>query len=450
MKANQTLRNLITACIFLSLICQCFSQCPTREYFYSSETELPWASCFVYHPAGSKIRIPFLPALFNNQAPFGTSCFTKDIILDLKLVFIGDGKVLLPDFDPYSNIDASGKAVLIFTFFPDTINKKVKDKVEIFDCINQAVKHGASAVIIADFNPIPNSYKLTKDFVNTDIPMIVIDKKGTNNILQSAGINPEELYNQWMLTGKFTPQELICNIKIDMKGRFKQLEKSNFIYYYPFESFNPKDIKDLSEENDRSVDFLVNLFKEMGLKWDKTLTVYFPGYDIKSFYTLHCGRGLANGMGVFMVLENTHQEYRLIVHENAHKLFSDNLGNNTSFISEGIGMYAEAEATDKTANHRITLDFLKQHRLFPLETMMNFNIGQIPEETVVGYPAAGSFIGFIIDVYGQELFKKLYIHNHNTSEDKIARWNNVYGKTIQDLEIEWHKWLLSKASNQVK
>lgn len=411
---------------------------------------MPWANCFVYQAGGSKIKIPFLPAIFNNQAPFGTSCFTKDIALDLKLVFIGDGKVLLPDFDAYSNIDATGKAVLICTYFPDTINKKLKDKVEIFECINMAVKHGAKAVVIADFNPIPNSYKLSKDFVNTDIPLIVIDKKGVNKILQSAGINPEELYNQWMLTGKFTPQELICNLKIDMKGRFKQLEKSNFTYYYPFESFNPKDIEVLSKDNDRSVDFLVDLFKEMGLKWNKTLTVYFPGYDIKSFYTLHCGRGLANEMGVFMVLENKHQEYRLIVHENAHKLFSDNLGNNTSFISEGIGMFSEAEATDKMVNHRTTLNYLKQHKLFPLDKMMNFNIGQNPEETVVGYPAAGSFIGFIIDVYGKEKFKELYIHKYSSDEDKIARWNNVYGKTIQDLESEWHKWLLSKASNQVK
>jgi len=447
MKTTQTLKNLTTAFIFLSIICQSFSQCPDREYYYSPETDLPWASCYVYHAGGSKTKIPFLPAIYNKQAPQGTSCFTKDIALDLRMVFVGDGKVLAPDYDPYKNIDFTGKAVLICTFFPDTLNKKIKDKVETFDCINQAVKHGASAVVIADFNQSPYNYRFGEEYVNKEIPLIVIDKRGADKILHSAGKNPEELYNQWMLTGKFTPQELICNIKIDLKGRFNHLEKSNFTYYYPFESFNPNDIEALSEENDRSVDFLIGLFEKMELKWDETMTVYFPGYDIKSFYTLHCGRGLANEMGVFMVLENTRQEYKLIVHENAHKLFSDNLGDNTSFISEGIGMYSEAEATDKMANHITTLNYLKQQKLFPLERMMNFNIGQIPEETAIGYPAAGSFIGFIIDVYGMELFKKLYMHKHSTVEDRRARWNNVYGKTLEDLELEWHKWLLSVPPN---
>lgn len=439
------LKRFIVIICFLGFFCLGFPQCPSREYYYSPETDLPWASCFVYHTGGSKAKIPFLPAIYNNQAPIGTSCFTKDIDLDLKVIFAGDGKVF-PGNNPYSDIDASGKAVLLYTHFPDTVNKKIKDKTEIFDCINQAVKNGAVAVIIADFYENPYNYKFSKENLITEAPVIVINKKGADRIMQSAGMNPEELYKEWMLTGKFTSSELICRIRISMKGRFNHLETSNFNYYYPQESFNPDEIETLSEENDRAVDFLQGLFKGMGLKWDKSMTVYFPGFDIKSFYTLHCGRGLANDKGVFMVLGNTRQEYRLIVHENAHKLFSDNLGENTSFVSEGIGMYSEAQATDKMANHRKTLSYLKQDRLFPLEKMMNFNIGQIPEETAIGYPGAGSFIGFIIEAYGIESFKKLYSHKFGTDAERTARWNNVYGKTINNLESEWHKWLLSEVN----
>ena len=448
MKTVHVLKNLTTTFFALGIIYQGFSQCPTIEYYYSPETDLPWAKCFVYHSGGSRSKIPFLPAIYNQLAPFGTLNFTKDIDLDLKLVFIGDGKVLIPDYDPYGKINVLGKAVLIFTHFPDSLNKEIKDKVETYDCINQAIAHGANAVIVADFNRIPYNYRFSKKYVDTEIPVIVIDRKGADRIFQSAGINPEELYNKWMTTGEFTSRQLICNIKIDMKGRFNHLEKSNFTYYYPFESFDQNDIETLSKDNDRAIDFLIGLFGEMGLKWEKTLTVYFPGYDIKTFYTLHCGRGLANAIGVFMVLENTRQEYRLIVHENAHKLFSDNLGDNTSFISEGIAMYAEAEATDKMANHISTLNYLKQQRLFPLENMMNFNIGQFPEETAVAYPASGSFVGFIIEVYGMDSFKRLYLHKYDTNNDRMSRWNDVYGKTIGNLELEWHKWLFSKVSVQ--
>jgi hypothetical protein len=438
-KGTKGVMKLTTTILFLGIICQSFSQCPDREYFYSAETDLPWASCFVYHTGGSKTKIPFLPAIYDNQAPFGTSFFTKDIDLDLKIIFAGDGKVLEPDLNPYKNIDAAGKAVMIFNSFPDTLNKSIKDKISIPDCINQAITHGAKAVIIADFNQIPYNYRVSKENVITEIPVIVIDRKGADKILQSAGRNPEKLYNEWKSTGNFTPEELICQIKIKMKGRFNHVTKSNFSYYYPDESFDKKSIEVLSEENDKAVDFLTELYKEMELKWDKTVTVYFPGFDIKSFYTLHCGRGLANEKGVFMVLDTTRKEFKLIVHENSHKLFYNNLGGNTSFISEGIGMYSEAEATNKRSNHITTLNFLKEQKLFPLEKMMNFDIGRIPGETVIGYPASGSFIGFIIEIYGMETFKKLYLH-----KDKITRWVSIYGKSLNELEAEWHNWLLSE------
>ncbi len=450
MKVIQALKNLTTALFSLGIICQGFSQCPDREYYYSAETEIPWASCYVYQAGGSRIKIPFLPAVYDKKAPFGTFCFTKDIALDLKIIFAGDGKVSDPDYNPYSDIDATGKAVLICANFPDTLNKETKSKIGIPDCLNQAIKHGAKAVVIADFNEVPFSYKISQEYLDMEIPVIVIDKKGISKILQSAGRNPENIFNQWKSTGTFTSQELICNIRIDVQGKFNHLMKSNFNFYYPNGNFNLKYIEALSEENDKSVDFLVGLFKEIGLRWEKTMVVYFSGYDIKSFYTLHCGRGLSNEKGVFIVLDTTRQEYKLIVHENAHKLFSDNMGDNSSFISEGIAMYAQAEADNKMANHRTALNYLKQNKLYPLEKMMDFNIGQIPEETAVGYPAAGSFIGFIIDVYGLKKFKKLYMHKYDSSQDRIARWNNVYDKTLNDLEFEWHKWLLSNVSGPGK
>jgi hypothetical protein len=436
--SNLIFKKLAGTICFMGIIYQSFSQCPDREYFFSAETDLPWASCYVYHSGGSKTKIPFLPAIYENQSPCGTAFFTKDIELDLKIIFAGDGKVLAPDFNPYKNIDASGKAVMICNNFTDSLNR-IKDELSIADCINQAVKHGAKAVIIADLKQDPNNYRFSKEQVNEEIPVIVIDRKGAYKILQSAGRNPEKLFNEWKSTGNFISDELICKIKIVMKGRFNHLTKSNFTYYYPDGSFDIKNIEDLSEENDRAVDFLIGLYKDMDLKWDKTTTVFFPGFDIKSFYTLHCGRGLANEKGVFVVLDTSRKEFKLIVHENSHKLFYSNLGGNSSFISEGIGMYSEAEATNKNANHMTTLKFLKERKLFPLENMMNFDIGRIPEETVIGYPSSGSFIGFIIDNYGIGAFKKLYMH-----KDKTTRWSNVYGKSLKELETEWHNWLLSE------
>jgi hypothetical protein len=53
-----------------------------------------------------------------------------------------------------------------------------------------------------------------------------------------------------------------------------------------------------------------------------------------------------------------------------------------------------------------------------------------------GYPAAGSFCGFVIETYGVERFKRLYAAN-----DPAAAAASVLGKSLADLDADWREFL---------
>jgi len=57
-------------------------------------------------------------------------------------------------------------------------------------------------------------------------------------------------------------------------------------------------------------------------------------------------------------------------------------------------------------------------------------------ELDAGYPAAGSFCGFLIDTVGLEVFKQLY-----PLTDPSAKLKGLQGKTFEDLEPAWHERL---------
>jgi hypothetical protein len=136
----------------------------------------------------------------------------------------------------------------------------------------------------------------------------------------------------------------------------------------------------------------------------------------------------------------------LAVHENTHALIGLNWGNSSSFLAEGLGRYAEAQATEKDMNHLRVVDFLKTGRLFPLKEMLTFRIGTGGLKTEVGYPASGSFVDFLIRSYGLQALKKAYQLEARSSADreKDDTWQKVYQRPIQDLEKEWLEWLKMK------
>ena len=102
-----------------------------------------------------------------------------------------------------------------------------------------------------------------------------------------------------------------------------------------------------------------------------------------------------------------------------------------SFFNEGIARYAEAMATNKDLNNKKVIEFLKNNKLFSLEKMLDFDIGHDQEETIIGYPASGSFVEFLIKKYGVKIILRL---NKNALRP-------ISKKELINLEEEWLNWL---------
>jgi hypothetical protein len=264
-----------------------------------------------------------------------------------------------------------------------------------------------------------------------EIPVIAINRHSAEVILGSDGLNAAGVFENWRTQGIFKSQLLISRLALRIDGKFDRVSTRNFDFFFERGEISHEKVSALAAVNEKSVNFLLDLFKAEKLQWHKPLTVYFRDYDSKLFYTHHWGKGASSSAGVYMVFDGTTPNFGLAAHENAHSLIDSNWGGSSSFLSESLGKYAEAMATDPGANDRQTAAFIKESKLVSLQKMITMNIGSDPA-TEVAYPAAGSFVGFLIRHYSLAQVKALY-----QGADKPDIWTDIFGITVTDLERNW-------------
>lgn len=438
-----------------------WAQGPRLSYYYNPATELSWAQCHLYQLGGSRQKIPFLPVINRDfqRAPSGTRKYAKNVNVNSPIVFIGNGIVKENHWDSYigrrfdytiGEIDVTGKTVMFCYDFPDSIEAHLQKEFPLEKRIIEAASRKTTAVILfshkEQFSFLYVNYEKESDI--PDIPVIIVTKNSAMNILESAGMDAESVFKKWQEAGKPSESvELISRIELKIKGNFDKVETENFTFRFRKEVISEKEIKKIAQLNEKSLKFLFDCFRDEPLTWQKLFTVYFRNYDDKLFYTHHWGTGLASGEGVFIVYAGGVPNFGLIVHENTHILANSNWsGQSTSFLSEGVAMYAEARATDRDKNHHKTIQFLKEKKLFPLEEMVTFEIGMPGLQTDVAYPASGSFVGFLLESYGLKSFKDVFILEGRSDEEKKKdnSWEKAYGKSLLELEKEWLYWLANR------
>jgi len=416
-----------------------FSQGPTLSYLADPSTELAWADCRVYLAGGSQHKIPFLPVVNAKWAPCGTERYSRDIRVDAPIAFLGDG-VVRADSDPYSGLAVAGKAVMFSYDFPDSTRPSLEKEVTLDARIRAAAAHQAQAVVafswIEEF-PFPRFRDPNPENI-PEIPVIAINRRSAEVILASGGLNAGDIFEKWRTQGSFKSQVLISRLALRIDGNFERVSTNNFDFFFERGKIGAETVSALAAVNEKSVNFLLDLFKAEKLQWHKPLTVYFRDYDSKLFYTHHWGKGASSSAGVFMVFDGTTPNFGLAAHENAHNLINSNWGGSSSFLNEGLGKYAEAMATDPVVNDRQTATFLKQSKLVPLQKMLTMNIGSDPA-TEVAYPAAGSFVGFLIRQYSLTKVKALY-----QGANKPDIWTDVFGVALPDLEKNWIAFISSR------
>ncbi len=430
------------------------AQGPAVSYYYHPQTELSWAKCYLHLEGGSKQKIPFLPVIVSSfrHAPFGTGDYDKDIAVDGPVIFAGNGISKDGVWDSYTGrradystgaIDVAGGVVVFSWDGTDSIEAKHGPEFPLSRRIAEAASRKAAAVVVFSWSkefPFPAvSYEKEADI--PDIPVIAVTKSSILSILAAGGVDGEALMKSWADSG--TPpqsQFLIARLSLEIRGLFDRVETDHFLLRFRGDSNPAAQMDDLARVNEKSLAFLLGLFRdEKKLQWKKLPVHYFRDYDTKVFFTHHWGLGWATDEGTYMVHPGGAPDFPLVVHENAHILIGANWGGSSSFLAEGIGRYAEAEAEDRDKNDRETIRFLEDGKLFRLKDMLAFAIGMPGLETDVGYPASGSFVGFFIRTYGLRAFKNAYLLVAPTEDGgkSDAIWRQATGNPLVDLERAW-------------
>jgi hypothetical protein len=458
------LRQTLCALNFLLFVASltAWAQGPKIEYFYNPRVELSWAQGQLYFEGGSCLKIPFLPVVLGKfqRAPMGTGNYEKDVSVDAPLVFIGDGIFKEGERNCYrgrrqdyatGDIDVAGKAVIFCADFPDKSDEKLGADFPLERRIAEAARRHAVAALVfswvQDYPFFVVRYSRASEI--PDIPAVSISRTSVHDLfLGDLDIDDASLTKTWKESG-VPPQaaELSARIRLRMEGAFAKAERNRFIFRARPAEISIEDLERIARVNEQALEFLMGLFQDDSeLKWKKSLVVYFHDYDSKVFYTHHWGRGLSSEEGSFMIDSGGIPDKGLAAHENTHTLIGQNWGDSTSFMAEGLGRYAEAQATEKDMNHLKVIEFLKSGKLFPLKEMLTFWIGTGGLKTEVGYPASGSFVDFLIQSYNLRTLREAYrLEGRSASEkEKDDTWRRVYQKPIQDLEKEWLDCLKKK------
>lgn len=128
----------------------------------------------------------------------------------------------------------------------------------------------------------------------------------------------------------------------------------------------------------------------------------------------------------------------LIKHEAFHVIWEESVGFTTnSFFIEGIeGYYAWGQDTSRVISNYRRLDSHFEYIKSPdfkeliLEGSTYSFLGKAPSPDgwTIAYPLSGLFVKYLIDNWGLEFFKKMYV-----IEDKNFAFKEIYNKTVDEL-----------------
>ncbi len=145
------------------------------------------------------------------------------------------------------------------------------------------------------------------------------------------------------------------------------------------------------------------------------------------------GRLLTGGSLDFADPQNrrVHQRWNsFIAHEMVHVIAHTKLRySGTGILGEGIAVWLNGQSED--AHHRRAMELLSKDELPSVDDLL-----QRFRQQEAGYPAAGSFCGFLIDTHGLEAFKEIY-----PLDDPSAKLAELVGESFTDMQPAWHEHL---------
>jgi len=223
-----------------------------------------------------------------------------------------------------------------------------------------------------------------------------------------------------------------------------------YIFHYFKNSLAEKEINQIIKIQESAYK---KILKNLKLKNKRKIRYYiYPSEEIKERLMGDSGNGNAIWIEIKKEKENwkskkieVHCIYSNKVkcigeHEDTH-LLSLLLGVATFLFSEGLAEFM-SEKWDQKDIDFWTKKYLKRNKLYSLEFLIdNKNWNKINEAIV--YPQAGSFVRYLIKIYGLEKFKEVYknLSRNKTTKQNIKVIKKIYFKSIRELEENWKEYL---------
>jgi hypothetical protein len=225
----------------------------------------------------------------------------------------------------------------------------------------------------------------------------------------------------------------------------------HFDIYYAKGSTAERDIDQIAERRESGYGQIRDF---LGCKDEpRVRLVFFEDQLTKFKQTGHRGAGMASGTTVVEVYNDT--EKLDPFHETTH-ILSASLGNPPAIFSEGLATYMSERlgapplkifGGGESSLYERVRQLKKDGQWIPLPELLTYtDIGSEESQPVIAYPEAGAFVRFLIDTYGRDKFLEAYSSLHNTADEDARRQNHddlrrIYGKSVPDLDIEWHSVL---------
>lgn len=120
-------------------------------------------------------------------------------------------------------------------------------------------------------------------------------------------------------------------------------------------------------------------------------------------------------------------------HEDVHIISYNTLTRpKQSFIREGLAMFFD-RVWWGYPNQAWVKEMIECGVFLKVSNLMN-NEEFFKYSEVITYPYAGAFTEFLINIFGIEKYKKLYL---NTSENAEASFSSIFGSTLENIENEF-------------
>jgi hypothetical protein len=429
------------------------AQGPDAGYFYGRAVSLSWAECSLSLGGGSRLTLPFLPVVAKeNRTPVGTTGYTKDIAVDAAMVFVGDG-IVAEGWNAYRHtgpgdgdeVDVAGKVVVLCYDCASPGVDPASEAASLGARLAAAASRGAvAAVVVSKEKEAPFLVLGPGRIPEPEIPTITISARGAAALFEAAGVGGAGFLGE-LRDGETPPPSrgLIPRFRLAIEGAFERVESEHFVFLFRGAELRRQRVEEVAAVHEASLEAIEEELGGPGDRpWPTGTTVYFSGYDSKIFYTHHWGLGLSDSAGVFLVWDGSEVDPGLIAHEHAHTFAALNWGRSSSFLNEGVGSHLEATVTDPDRNHDETRSNLTRGTLPPLGELLDIEVGS-DELTPVAYPAAGSLVGYLIEVYGKDTLRKVFELEGRSAEARRATdtWQTALGKPLAQVEAEWHAWL---------